>query len=170
MAVPASASDADVIDFIERATHTIYHPTGTCMFGHVVDPELRVYGFEGLRVVDASVMPTALRGNTDAAAIMVGEKGADLRRGLPPVPGSSPRPTRSHRSQIVGWPIVGPIRDDAVARVPETTSTDAPSGMTPGCQRLYGLRSRITPTVVGTRWPPSFVLPDAGAGTDHLTV
>jgi choline dehydrogenase-like flavoprotein len=84
--VPASTSDAEVLDFIERTTHTIYHPTGTCSIGHVVDPELRVYGFEGLRVVDASVMPTVPRGNTNAPAIMVGEKGADLIRGLPPLP------------------------------------------------------------------------------------
>jgi choline dehydrogenase-like flavoprotein len=84
--VPASTSERDVMRFIERRAHTIYHPTGTCSIGCVVDPELRVYGFEGLRVIDASVMPTLPRGNTNAPTIMVGEKGADLLRGLPPLP------------------------------------------------------------------------------------
>ncbi len=84
--VPASPSEPDVVSFMERRAHTIYHPTGTCSIGHVVDPNLRVYGFEGLRVIDASVMPTVPRGNTNAPTIMVGEKGADLLRGLPPLP------------------------------------------------------------------------------------
>jgi choline dehydrogenase-like flavoprotein len=83
--VPESRSERDIVDFIERRAHTVYHPTSTCAIGHVVDPELRVYGFEGLRVVDASVMPTVPRGNTNAPTIMVGEKGADLIRGLPPL-------------------------------------------------------------------------------------
>ena len=57
---------------------TVYHPTSTCAIGSVVDPELRVYGTEGLRVADASVMPTITRANTNATAIMIGEKAADL--------------------------------------------------------------------------------------------
>ncbi|CAH2000162.1 unnamed protein product [Acanthoscelides obtectus] len=63
---------------------TIYHPVGTCKMGPdsdndaVVDPRLRVYGVAGLRVIDASIMPTIPSGNTNAPAIMVGEKGADL--------------------------------------------------------------------------------------------
>ena len=84
--VPESDSKADLLDFIQRRAHTVYHPTSTCQIGQVVDPELRVYGFEGLRVVDASVMPTVPRGNTNAPAIMVGEKAADLIRSLPPLP------------------------------------------------------------------------------------
>ena len=71
---------------MQRRAHTVYHPVGTCAMGAVVDAELRVLGLEGLRVVDASVMPTITRGNTNAATIMIGEKGADLIRGRGPLP------------------------------------------------------------------------------------
>jgi choline dehydrogenase-like flavoprotein len=73
--VPESDSDDDLLDFIQRRAHTVYHPTSTCAIGQVVDPQLRVYSFDGLRVADASLMPTVPRGNTNAPAIMVGEKG-----------------------------------------------------------------------------------------------
>ncbi|KAH1018844.1 hypothetical protein HUJ05_006535 [Dendroctonus ponderosae] len=69
---------------IRTISMTIYHPVGTCKMGPewdeeaVVDPRLRVYGITGLRVIDASIMPTIPSGNTNAPAIMVGEKGADL--------------------------------------------------------------------------------------------
>jgi choline dehydrogenase len=83
--VPNSDSEADIVDFVQRRAHTVYHPVGTCAMGSVVDAELRVLGLEGLRVVDASVMPTITRGNTNAATIMIGEKGADLIRGVEPL-------------------------------------------------------------------------------------
>jgi choline dehydrogenase len=76
--VPSSDSEGDLWEFIERASQSVYHPTSTCAIGSVVDSELRVYGFEGLRVVDASVMPRITRGNTNAPTIMVAERAADL--------------------------------------------------------------------------------------------
>ena len=84
--MPKSDSDADIMDFVERRAHTLYHPVGTCAMGSVVDDELRVLGLEGLRVVDASVMPTIPRGNTNAPTIMVAEKASDMIRGLAPLP------------------------------------------------------------------------------------
>jgi choline dehydrogenase len=76
--VPDGDSDQEIMDFVVRAAQTVYHPTSTCAIGSVVDSELRVYGIEGLRVADASVMPTITRGNTNAATIMIAEKAADL--------------------------------------------------------------------------------------------
>ena len=77
--------EAGLRDFISRGTGTYYHPVGTCKIGTddaaVVDPELRVHGIEGLRVADASVLPTVVCVNTNAASIMIGEKAADLVRG-----------------------------------------------------------------------------------------
>ena len=88
-AVPRSDSDADIVDFVRRASRTCFHPVGTCAMGTVVDAELRVHGVEGLRVADASVMPTITRGNTNAPTIMIAEKAADLIRGLPPLPAAA---------------------------------------------------------------------------------
>ncbi len=79
---PACASDDEIAAFIRAKGISVYHPVGTCRMGPdadaVVDPELRVRGVSGLRVVDASIMPTLVSGNTNAAAILIGEKGADL--------------------------------------------------------------------------------------------
>ena len=80
---PASApSDAQLEQWIRQNADTIYHPVGTCRMGQddmaVVDPELRVHGVPGLRVVDASVMPRIVSGNTNAPTIMLAEKAADL--------------------------------------------------------------------------------------------
>jgi choline dehydrogenase-like flavoprotein len=79
-AVPAGDDEASVRAHIERNTTTLYHPVATCAMGSVVDSDLRVLGFDGLRVVDASVMPTLVRGNTNAPTIMIAEKAADLMR------------------------------------------------------------------------------------------
>ena len=78
--VPASDAEADIVAFIEQGTGTNYHPTCTCAIGRVVDSDLRVFGTEGLRVADASVMPSVVRGNTNAAVIAIAEKAADILR------------------------------------------------------------------------------------------
>ena len=80
--LPESPSDDDFIEHARRWGQTLYHPTSTCAMGSggdaVVDPDLRVRGLSGLRVADASVMPSVTRGNTNAPTIMIGEKAADL--------------------------------------------------------------------------------------------
>jgi choline dehydrogenase len=76
-------SEAALIDDIRRRASTVYHPVSTCRMGPdpdeaVVDPQLRVHGLAGLRVIDASIFPTLTSGNTNAPTLMVAEKGADL--------------------------------------------------------------------------------------------
>ena len=74
--------DAELEAFIRTVGNTMYHPVGTCMMGMtldtVLDPRLRVRGVEGLRVADASIMPTIVSGNTNAPAIMIGSKAASM--------------------------------------------------------------------------------------------
>ena len=91
-----AADDEEAIERdVRRRTELLYHPTGTCAMGTgddaVVDPELRVRGVEALRVVDASVMPTITRGNTNAPTIMIAEKGADLILGKQPLQAAGER-------------------------------------------------------------------------------
>jgi choline dehydrogenase len=77
---PADDSDDALREHIAATTYEVYHPVGTCAIGSVVDAELRVDGLEALRVVDASVMPTVPRGNTNAPTIAIAERAADLIR------------------------------------------------------------------------------------------
>jgi choline dehydrogenase-like flavoprotein len=76
-------TDEDIRNILRERVDTVYHPVGTAKMGvndpmAVVDPKLKVYGVEGLRVVDASIMPTLIGGNTNAPSIMIGEKAADM--------------------------------------------------------------------------------------------
>ncbi|ARP75236.1 GMC family oxidoreductase [Bordetella genomosp. 6] len=79
---PRMETEEDMVRFVRESGTTIFHPVGTCRMGgdeaSVVDPSLRVRGVQGLRVADASIMPLLLSGNTNAGAIMIGEKAADL--------------------------------------------------------------------------------------------
>jgi choline dehydrogenase len=88
-------SDAELIAFIRAKAETVYHPVGTCRMGEdedaVVDSGLRVHGIAGLRVIDASVMPTLIGGNTNAPTIMIAERASDLIRGLPVLSGHPAR-------------------------------------------------------------------------------
>jgi len=98
---PGVHTDAEVREWIRRDLGTLYHPVGTCAMGgdsrlaltkitSVVDPELRVRGVEGLRVVDASVMPVVPRGNTNAPTIAIAERAADLIIGRAPLDPTDP--------------------------------------------------------------------------------
>ncbi|MDB5713652.1 MAG: choline dehydrogenase, partial [Sphingomonadales bacterium] len=81
-------SDADLDEYIRNSANSIYHASGTCRMGTdpmaVVDPQLSVHGIEGLRVVDASVMPSIVSANTNAATMMIAERASDFILGKQP--------------------------------------------------------------------------------------
>jgi choline dehydrogenase len=79
---PDRSSDDAIMLHLKKQLETVYHPVGTCKMGNdemaVVDDQLRVKGIEGLRVIDASIMPTIVSGNTNAPVYMIAEKGAEM--------------------------------------------------------------------------------------------
>jgi len=89
---PSAKSDEEIMSYIRQYACCDYHPVGTCKMGvdemSVVDPQLRLRGIERLRVIDSSIMPVLISGNTNGPTMMIGEKGADLIRGV--------RSARSH--------------------------------------------------------------------------
>lgn len=95
-------TDAEIEQFIRERADTIYHPVGSCRMGpgamDVVDAQLRVHGIDRLRVVDASIMPRIVGGNTNAPVIMIAEKAADLLRGAA-APASSGEALRERRGE-----------------------------------------------------------------------
>ncbi|NQV54614.1 MAG: choline dehydrogenase [Rhodospirillales bacterium] len=101
----AVQSDDDIRDYIRNFSATIFHPVGTCKMGPgsdaVVDPELRVRGIDGLRVVDASVMPAIIGGNTNAPTIMIAEKASEMILGRPALPAADVK-IENGRAQFPG--------------------------------------------------------------------
>jgi nitrite reductase/ring-hydroxylating ferredoxin subunit len=89
----AAQADADLAAYVRAQAYTVHHPVSSCRMGKdslaVVDPQLRLSGLEGLRVVDASVFPSIIGGNTNAAVVMVAEKAADMIAGRPPLKASA---------------------------------------------------------------------------------
>lgn len=84
----ASHDKETLLNDIRQRADTVYHPVGTCKMGHdsmsVVDDQLRVHGIDRLRVVDASIMPTLVPGNTNAPTIMIAEKAVDFIKRVSP--------------------------------------------------------------------------------------
>jgi len=100
--VPGQATDLE--GFIRAQASTIWHPAGTCKIGRdalaVVDPQLRVYGIEGLRVADSSIFPRVTNGNLNAPSIMTGEKASDHILGRTPLAPSNQEPWINPRWQV----------------------------------------------------------------------
>ena len=75
-------SDEEILEYVRKDAVSVYHPTSTCKMGtdalSVVDPALKVHGIDGLRVADASIMPTIVSGNTHAACVVIADKCADM--------------------------------------------------------------------------------------------
>ena len=94
---PGVQDDTGLVEYIRRAASTVHHPCGSCRMGpdanSVVDAQLRVHGIEALRVADASVFPSIVGGNTNAAVVMIAEKAADLIRSI-----AAPQPIPLARS------------------------------------------------------------------------
>ncbi|MDD4732651.1 MAG: GMC oxidoreductase, partial [Desulfovibrio sp.] len=90
----AVRTDEEILEFVAREGESAYHPSCTCKMGYddmaVVDSSLRVHGVQGLRVVDASVMPSITNGNIYAPVMMIGEKAADIILGNTPCPPERP--------------------------------------------------------------------------------
>ena len=96
----AAQSDADLVAYIRAESYTVHHPVSTCRMGAdalaVVDPQLRVSGVEGLRVADASVFPSIIGGNTNAAVVMIAEKASDMILGRPAL---APAALETHQTE-----------------------------------------------------------------------
>jgi choline dehydrogenase len=106
----AAESDADLAAHVRAEAYTVHHPVSTCRMGidaaAVVDPELRVVGLDNLRVADASVFPSIIGGNTNAAVVMIAEKACDLILGRPPLaPDTFEASDSSHIVQLPSSPI-----------------------------------------------------------------
>jgi choline dehydrogenase len=95
---------SELVNYIRSHASTIWHPVGTCKMGYdrmaVVDPQLRVHGIRGLRVADASIMPTIVSANPNAAIIMIGEKAADLIKNDATSIVDAPPATRSAKPEL----------------------------------------------------------------------
>jgi choline dehydrogenase-like flavoprotein len=106
-------TDDDIRAFVRRHAGTIYHPVGTCKMGHdpmaVVDDELRVHGLQGLRVVDASIMPLLVGGNTNAPTVMIAEKASDFIKRARAGQAAEPVRAIESRSAMTPAPVAEPV-------------------------------------------------------------
>ncbi len=98
---PTCQTDEQFDAYIRETGYTVHHPVGTCRMGsdagEVVDPQLRLNGIEGLRIADASVMPSVIGGNTNAPCVMIGERAADFILGKPALPAAELPPESAAR-------------------------------------------------------------------------